>query len=158
MDPRLADDLAPRIAREIGLRRAAGGMLDDTHDVIAPERNPRDRPEPGGLGAGLGRGQLGIALGILGIAVMGEMEEAEVIRRQDDEEAQDGRHPIVEPPVLEGGAMDRFMQGGKEEDEDRALQRLGRQPPERPRRYGDQQAGGEEGRQMPAHMDEPARI
>ena len=107
MDPRLADDLARRIAREIGLRRPARGMLEDAHDMGAPERNPRDGPEPGGLGARLGRGQLGIALGILGVAVMGEMEEAEVIRRQDDEEAQDGRHPIVEAAVLEGGAMDR---------------------------------------------------
>ena len=158
MDPRLADNLARRIAREIGLRRPAGGMLEDAHDVIAPERNPRDGPEPGGLGARLGRGQLRIALGVLGVAVMGEMEEAEVIRRQDDEEAQNGRHPIIEPPVLEGRAMDRFMQGGEEEDEDRPLQRLGRQPQERPRRYGDQEPGGEEGRQMPAQMDEPARI
>ena len=95
---------------------------------------------------GLGEAELGIALGILGIAVMGEMEEAEVIRRQNDEEAQNGRHPVVEAPVLEGGAMDRFMQGGKKEDEDRAFQCLGRQAPERPRRYGDQEAGGKEGR------------
>ena len=62
--------------------------------------------------------QLGIAGGVLGVAVMGEMEEAEIAGREQQQEPEGFRHHGVEPARAEGSAMDRFVERREQEGKD----------------------------------------
>ncbi len=70
---------------------------------------------------------------VLGVAVMGEMEFAEIAGRQDQNRAGQIGGGIVEPALAEGGAVDTFVQRRKEENQQAAINHKRRYQP-RPER------------------------
>ena len=104
------------------------------------------------------RGELGIILRILGMAVMGEMEIAEIARRQYEQEPGHIGADGIEPLAAEGRPVDAFMLEGEEEDEHDAM---GQHGEEQDQRVGCQhhcRAGRGEERQVTAEMRKPRPV
>ena len=67
--------------------------------------------------------QLRVSRRILCIPVMSEVERTEILGRQQQRQAAEESHCVVEPSATEGGTVDGFVQRGEEENEDGAMQR-----------------------------------
>ncbi len=68
----------------------------------------------------------GSRAGILGMAVMGEMEGAEIFPRQHQQQAEDEGNAVVEGACRKGGAVNGFMKRREQEDQHRAVEEHGR--------------------------------
>ena len=87
-------------------------------------------PQPGQAGIWRRAGEFGVAVGVLRMAMVFEVEEAEPGRGQDQQQRAHPGDGLVEPVCGEGGAVDGFVIEGEEEDQ-RDPERQHQRPPER---------------------------
>ena len=102
--------------------------------------------------------QLGVEPLDLRVAVMGEVEGAEPVRRQEQDEAGDPGDSVVQAAGAEGGAVHRFVQGREEEDERDAVQDERGEKQERSAAKDHQRARREEQSDMADEMDEAGSV
>ena len=106
----------------------------------------------------LGDEEFGIVVHVLCRAMMGEMEEAEIMGRQNQDERRQPRHGFVDPAILERRAVNRFMQRREQEDQDDAIGDHRRDEPRRADGFKDGHPGGDEQDQVDYELQAPAQV
>jgi hypothetical protein len=92
------------------------------------------------------------------MAMMGKMEQPEIVRRQDQQRAAQPRDRIVERTAGKGGAMNALVQCAEEEDEHDAVEEQCHGEPRVPATRRHQGARRREEREMGAKLQRAARI
>ncbi len=126
---RLGDNARRVTPGDERLGRAAESVGGDGGGLGAPVIPAGDMHQPGAQHCRLGRGEFRILRRILGEAVMGEVEQAEILGRQQYDGAADPGDGIVEPAAAEGGAMDGLVQRREQKGQDGAVQDRRRHDP-----------------------------
>ena len=97
-------------------------------DVGVPERQPRHVHEILPERPRRRRRELRVALGVLRVAMVREVEVTEPLGRDQEQEAAEPRHRIVDPARGEGGAVHGLVHRREQEDEENALDEEQRGP------------------------------
>src|SRR5215471_19131294 len=161
IDPCLEDQRAAlpgRHPRTVGPPR---GEAEDVPDAAQTVRDAREHEEVGAQGGGLGKEELGIARGVLRVAVMLPVEHAIVTIRPEGEEARHRTHDHVEPAVAEGGTVGCLVKRAEEEGQHVAVsdqdgnhpQRGAEHPYQRPRSHEEAEMPEGAGHRRPIGAD-----
>src|SRR5215813_7408407 len=92
------------------------------------------------------------------MAMMGEMEEAEIRRRQYQQQAAQPPNTIIEPASLEGGTVNSFMKWRKQGDQDDAVRDCSRHDPPTPDAKAEHYRGSEEQHPVASQVPQSAAI
>ncbi len=137
---RFGPHLGQTLRRHIAVAAPARGVRPERLEMPQPDRKSGDVNDVLAHGFRLWKGQFGIVLGILGVAVVGEMEIAEPVRRERNGEAAESRHRVIQPLRLKSRPVHRLVQQGEQEHDENAL----RQHQHRPVRYPCRDQGAED--------------
>lgn len=139
--PRLAHDALELRCRNQGFANPVGGVGQGRRDALPPIGQVGDGAQIGTEARRFGRGQLGVPLRVLGVAVMGETEGPKIGRWQNQQGAAEPGHDAVQPAATERRAVDRLVQRREKEDQNEPVYRERRDEPDRALSQSDGRAG-----------------